>query len=747
MKSHSESPKAPDPTQELLLRGLELQKIGQLSEAEGIYRKILKTDNNHSSALYFLGLAKMQMGSPAEAEPLFAQAARVDPRQAEALMHQGIALGALGRFGEARAPFAQVIELQPTRIDAYVYLADAFRQELRFEEAVAVLKRALSVDVSKEHPGGHHASVHFLYAQCMCAMGEPEMAIEHFETALTGEDRPEIRPEIQYQLAVALGRSGRTETAIAECNKLIAAHPTAPAPHVLASSLYRSFGNHEAAAQHSKEAMRIAPELPQPYANLAVLCKETGRFSEAILLFEKALALQPQGRVGAETLTSLGVTYLEVGRAEEAAETLRRAVELVPTDVAFWSNWLGSLQYLELPPAERSSEHQRWGALVAGQHSQVTRPNKCSPAHERLRIGYLSGDFRDHAVANFFRPLIAHHDRNRFALYAYSSTQITDEATLEFKQSFAVWRDVVHLSDQRLAETIRNDEIDVLIELSGHTAGNRLLALALRPAPLQITYLGYPSTTGLSAIDYRFTDDLSDPTEHQHGQPSVDELYSERLWRLPRGFLAYAPPRDLPEVAPPPSAKNGFVTFGSFNNIAKLSPTLIELWSALLQKLPEARLLLKAAGLCQKDSHDHLRRRFADRGADVSRIDFLPYLRDKRDHLGSYAQIDVALDTFPYHGTTTTCEALLMGVPVVTLSGSAHVSRVGVSLLSTVGYPEWIADTKEQYLAKACELGSTSSRLSELRKKLRQELCASPLCDGPGFTREFEKAILSMWAE
>jgi predicted O-linked N-acetylglucosamine transferase (SPINDLY family) len=353
-----------------------------------------------------------------------------------------------------------------------------------------------------------------------------------------------------------------------------------------------------------------------------------------------------------------------------------------------------------------------------------------------LRIGYVSADFRRHSVGHFLLPLLEHHDRQFGEVFCYCNLHVRDDFTERMKRNCGHWRNIFGLSDQEAASLVRSDAIDVLVDLSGHTAGNRLKLFALKPAPVQVTYLGYPNTTGMTALDYRLTDALADP-------PGMnDELNVEKLWRLPGCAWCYDPAEKGPDIQP---RENGPITFGCFNAFAKINELLVAIWAKLLERVPGSRLLVKSAGAGAVSAKGRLLEQFAKHGITGERIELLGWIADSMGHLNLYGRVDVALDCYPYHGTTTTCEALWMGVPVVSLAGRTHVSRVGVSLLGNVGVPELIAQTPPQYVQIATELGGDLPRLRELRRTLRGRMKQSPLMDAPRFARNIESAYRQMW--
>jgi predicted O-linked N-acetylglucosamine transferase (SPINDLY family) len=452
------------------------------------------------------------------------------------------------------------------------------------------------------------------------------------------------------------------------------------------------------------------------------------------------LALQNDPR-SADALTELGVTLVYQWRLAEGLACFRRALVFDPGHVKARSSLLFALNYSDRLTSGEIYRQSRKYERAQRRHIPAPATTFANPPDpERpLRVGYLSGDFYRHSVSFFFEPLLKNHDGAKFQTVCYSSVQQPDETTARLKESTSLWRECSELGDGELAERVRGDGIDILVDLAGHTGAKvRLPALLQKPAPLQVSWLGYPNSTGISSIDYRLTDADADPAGEG------DRWYSERLVRLPDGFLCYQPPVDAPEPAPAPLLHNGFVTFGSFNILPKLSASTVALWAELLREVPDARLLLKCHPLGDQRTRERVLRLFARFGVDPRRLTLLPVV-PAQEHLALYREIDLALDPFPYNGTTTTCEALWMGVPVLTLTGDSHAGRVGTSLLKRVGLPELVARDTGEYLAIARSLAADRDRLSRYRGELRQMMAASPLCDGELFARNVEAAYRAIW--
>jgi predicted O-linked N-acetylglucosamine transferase (SPINDLY family) len=375
-----------------------------------------------------------------------------------------------------------------------------------------------------------------------------------------------------------------------------------------------------------------------------------------------------------------------------------------------------------------------------GNHLAPVLPNTRDP-ERRLRIAILSPDLRMHACAFFLEPLLQHLDRKHFQLLLYLDYHREDDMSARLRALSDTWRNFICQPDPVVEQTIRSDQPDVLIDLAGHSSsGARLPLYAHRMAPVQITYLGYPDTTGLPAMDYRFTDAIADPVGE------ADRFATERLVRFAPTAWAYLPPANAPEPGPPPSLNGTPVMFGSFNNITKINAATVQLWAGLLRAVPDSRLLIKGFFRGMDPAvRDSFLKAFEAAGVSASRVKLVDRTGEIKDHLELYRQVDVALDTFPYHGTTTTCEALWMGVPVVTLRGDRHAARVGASLLTAVGHPEWIADDKAAYVRIASELASDPARLKTLRTELRDDMKRSPLLDHAGQAARFGAALRACW--
>ncbi|HEX3356666.1 MAG TPA: tetratricopeptide repeat protein [Tepidisphaeraceae bacterium] len=533
-------------------------------------------------------------------------------------------------------------------------------------------------------------------------------------------------------------------------------------------------GKFGAAEKKLMEAAQFKPNDPSVHNNLGGLRISQRRPEEAIGPLQRALELQPDYVDG---LSNLGLAYLELSRPEESIAMYERAVKVAegilpanPVEMATTRFMLGNACRMFGRLDEAIAEYRKtlkinpnlgeaWTALLytMNLHDGFTtgeifeahcgygrqfetgkkRPASGAAKRGRVRVGFVSADFKEHAISHFF-PAVFELDRSRFEIYCYASVSQPDEVTDRLKKRCDGWRDIGAMNDADAASLIERDQIDVLIDLSGHTSANRLRIFTHRPAPLQMSWLGYPNTTGLSCIDFRVTDSFADPP----GQ--TEHLHSEKLWRLDPCFLCYQPIEDAPEVSESPSTKGGPITFGSFNDFAKIRPVTVALWASVLRAVPDSRLMLKARQLASQWARDGLIAAFEREGVAADRLILLGRDPSIREHLEKYSQIDIALDTYPYHGTTTSCDALWMGVPVISLAGKTHVSRVGMSLLHVVGLPELAVDSQEEFVGAAAELARDSTRLREVRLSLRNRMKNSALGDPKGFAQRFGEMLIGV---
>lgn len=484
-------------------------------------------------------------------------------------------------------------------------------------------------------------------------------------------------------------------------------------------------------------AVELAPRVADLRINLAMVQRESGECDAAVATLREALAVSPGNH---ELHNLLGLALGVQGLHAEAQSHFLEALRLQPRFAQAHSNLLLSMNYpSRIAPARLAEEHRFWERLHGqGLQTPASAPVDRDP-DRRLRIGYVSPDFREHAAARFILPIFRAHDRSQVEVHAYAQLQQADAMTRTLQSLADRWRPVAGLDDAQLVKQIRDDRIDILVDLAGHTAGNRLGAFAHRPAPVQLSYLGYPNTTGLGTIDARLVDAITDPAGDTH-------WHSERLLRLPGAWCCYEPPAEAPPVGALPARDNGFVTFAAFHSLAKLDDALLDTFAEVLHATPGARLMVFRNTLDRSVAH-RLAAHFARRGIAPERLRLERLQGSGADYLGMYREVDLQLDAFPWNGHATTCESLWMGVPVVSLCGERHATRMGASLLAAVGLPELVARSRAAYVALASALARDVDRLGRLRASLRDRVASSPLCDAVAFTRGLEAAYRELWRE
>ncbi|NKB57128.1 MAG: tetratricopeptide repeat protein [Alphaproteobacteria bacterium] len=665
-------------------------QAGQIEAAENGFRDVLDAEPRNADALYFLAVIAYQSGRNQDALEIVDTAIAYRRDSPDLHNLRGLALIALERGAEACEALQKSAACDPNFADPVNNLGVAQESLGQQEEAEASYRRAIALN-------GDYAQAFSNLGRILLSIGQPAEAEEACRRAL------DIQPDLadaRFNLAVAQQRQGLIAEAEATVRASLISDPDSADLHRYLGALLHRQGDLNGAETALRNALSRQPTLGEAHDNLATVLLDQGHIDDAETHFKKAL-------------------------------------DLNPTDSRAQSNLLLCRNYHVSDPAVLLQEHREWveqhAIAIASLVPPIVRETRI-----RLRIGYLSADFRRHSVASFFEPLLVRHDQSRFEIFCYANLENPDATTARLQTACDHWRWVAGLTDDQLAKRIQADGIDILVDLSGHTAGNRLLALQRKPAPIQATWLGYPNTTGLTAIDYRLTDAVADP-------PGAERFATETLLRLEDGFLCYQPPGDAPDVAPLPAQSAGHVTFGSFNNLRKVTPAVIAVWAEILHRAPPARLHLKARPFADHATVAHFTDVFRQHGIAAERITLRGPLSTPSDHLGAYAEMDIALDCFPYNGTTTTCEALWMGVPVVTLAGDRHAARVGASLLTRVGLEDCIAAQLDDYIGIAARLANDIEALAGLRAGMRDRLSQSSLCDGDGFRQRIEAAYEQMW--
>ncbi len=703
-----------------------LRQAGDAAAAIEAYRRATAACPDLAAAHHNLGLLLAETGDAVAAVASLRRACALAPDDGVAFLDLGNTLLGTGDLPAAAAAYGRAAALRPGEVEPWNALGTTLTRLGRPAEAVAAFGKGLAVC-----PGS--AEVYFNLAVALRSMGRTADAIGILRRAVA--IRPDW-PEAWNNLGLCLHVTGRPAEAADALGRAIAVRPGYAEAHCNLGSVWREAGRVGEAIGSYRQAIALRPDYAEAMNNLGSALNQIGEVDEAIATLRRTLAVRPDL---SQAHNNLGNALKEAGDLDGALACWSRVAELRPDDAEAHSNHVYTLLY----HPDRDAEDHRdaalaWGRRHAGPLTAAAVPHvHVRPADRRLRIGYVAPDFRDHCQSFFTVPLLAHHDRERFEIVCYADVAAPDGVTRQLQGLAEHWRSTAGLTDAALAEQVRADGVDVLVDLTVHMARHRLLAFARRPAPVQVTWLGYPGTTGVAAVDYRLSDPHLDP-------PTVDRdaLYAERTVRLPETFWCYDPlTGGKPPVGGPPAAANGFVTFGCLNTFCKVTDRTLRLWARVLTAVPRSRLLLLApAGSPRCRVLDVLAEAgvHGDRVAFVARQSRLPYLR-------TYDRIDVGLDTFPYNGHTTSLDSYWMGVPVVTAVGDAAVGRAGWSQLSNLGLTELAARDDDEFVQIAQSLAEDAGRLQALRAGLRPRLMASPLCDAPRFARNIEAAYERMW--
>lgn len=517
--------------------------------------------------------------------------------------------------------------------------------------------------------------------------------------------------------------------------------------HVESEIFYGNLGNalaarnmQAAAIESFRQAIALKRDYVPAHNNLGNLLREQGKFAEAVACFETVIALKPDY---AEAHNNLANALVDLGELEAAIDTYRRAIALRPDLLQARSNLLFTLSYREdQSPADYLGEAAAFGRAATAHAKQPYTDWLVPLAAQRsgpLRVGFVSGDLKAHPTGYFLESILAHIDGQRIELVAYPTRRVEDDVTARIKPRFAQWTCLASLSDEQAARRIRDDRIDLLVDLSGHMNYNRLPLFAWRPAPVQASWLGYFASTGMPEIDYVLGDPHVLP-------PEADDQFAEALWRLPNSYLCFTPPMESVAIAPSPLAVNGYVTFGCFNHLMKMNDTVVAVWARILHAVPNARLFLKAKQLDDAPAREATLARFAAHGIEAHRL-ILEGRSPRAEYFAAYNRVDIALSPFPYPGGTTSVEGLWMGVPVLCRRGDRFLSNICASMLHSADLQDWVAEDDNDYVAKAIAFAADGDRLAALRSTLRESLAASPLCDAARFSRHLEQALEGMWQQ
>ena len=676
----------------LLDAGMVHHKAGRLAEAHGCYSQAQQLEPNSAEVNHLLGVLAFQKDDALEAAACFERAVIAEPGNAKYLGNLGAVWLVAGRPEDALGVLERAIEIDADSVDILNNLAATYRETGRSADAAIMANRAVTL-------------------------------------------RPDDA-ELQTNLAVALLDTEQPDAALSAARRAVELAPKSPEAQNALGSAYLALRERDQAISAFRAAVESGPGFADATRNLALAYQEAKRLGEALETYGLATERWPND---AAAQAGLARTARMMGRSDEAIEAYRNAVSLSPENRRYHSNLLFSLiGSADYDGESLLAEHRGWHDKHASSLVSTisTYSNSVDPDRP-LKIGYVSADFRNHPVGRIAQPVIAAHDHEAVEVFCYSGTAKPDGITIEIESATDNWRSVNNMADTDVCSLIADDQIDILVDLSGHGARNRLTVFGRKPAPIQVSWMGYMSTTGLTAIDYYMGDDVHTPEQFDHH-------FSEKVYRLRRNLTCFNPPNDAPPVGPLPATSSEFITFGCFGNPGKVTDACIEHWAGVLKSVVGSRLILRYQGYEDPVVRQDFAKRFSDFGIEASRIDF-EGSTSYREVLETYNRVDIALDTFPYSGTMTTMESLWMGVPVVTLAGNRTVSRQAAGQLSAAGLDELITNDPDEFVSVASSLAGDLERLTNYRVTMRSRLSNSPLCDAADLARALESAYREMW--
>jgi predicted O-linked N-acetylglucosamine transferase (SPINDLY family) len=711
-----------DDVADLLARAVAYHRSGDLARAQAGYKKVLKKRPNHFDALHMLGLSEHQSGDVQSAERLLRRALQVDPQSAAARCALAAALAALQWHAEALACYDDLIALKPDFVDAHLNRGKLLSRLGRFAEAIASFDNAIAI-----HPQ---------HVDALINKGEALHYLGRFADAMTCYN--EILAAKPAHVAALINRGcalkdlQRANEAIAEFDLALAIAPNDVVALINRGETMLVLKRTAEAIESFDRVISINPNHVLAWLRRANALMLTKKVNDALDACQRALAIQPNAP---NAFTQIGQCHALLGDPDAAVSFFDRSLAIKPDDDIALVNRIFSLDFSRdggyaRHQAARSEWWRQIGSKIAAEHPP-RHDNDRDPAR-RIVLGYVSADFRRHSAAYSFRPVLENHDKSRFELICYSVSPIEDAVTGSFRHIADQWRDVSQWSDDRLADCIRADKVDILIDLSGHTDGNRMRTFARKPAPIQVTAWGDGTGTGLPTIDYLFSDPVRAPLQVRH-------LFAEQIYDLPCSIIIEPPPAEL-RAFEPPAVSNGYVTYGVFTRASRLSNAVVEVWARILRSDVSSRLLIKDYLLNDVAIQTKLTDNFAAHGIASDRISLIGST-SREEHLAAYRRIDICLDPFPHGGGVSTWEALHMGVPVVTKLGGGLSSRLGGAILSAIDMSDWVAADDDHYVEIA--LRSTPDRLRTIRNELPDLI--GRRCSPATYTRAVEEAYRTMW--
>ena len=711
---------------QLLNLAIQHHQQGQLSQAETLYKQILAQDRHHLEALHLLGVLYSQLGQYQEGVRLIKKAIKKNSRSAPLYSNLGAALVSWGKPKEAIIACRQAIALNPNNPEPYNNLGLALKAQDQLAAAMTSYRKAIAIKPD-------FADAYSNLGELLREQGQLEEAIASYQQALA------INPQFAKaynNLGLALKEQGQFQAALTHYQRALAIDPNYVKAYFNLGTLLFSQRELEPAALCFTQLITIQPDYLEAYISLIGILFEQGKLDETIDYCQRALAIDPNC---AEVHITLAGTFFRLGKLEAVVKHYRQALTIQPNNYMAHSGLLMAMHYsldYDVPTVFAEHLHFAKQHVKPLQKEIKPHPNDKSP-HRRLNIGYVSPDFRYHSTAFYMEPVLAAHHHDKFEIFCYADVLTPDAATQRLQGYVEHWRDIINLSDEQVAEQIRADQIDILVDLAGHTDRHRLLVFARKPAPIQITYLGYAGTTGLATIDYKLTDEIIDP-------PGETEAYhTEKLVRLPVYRIVQFNSENSPPVNSLPALQSGHITFASFNNFSKVTPYIIDIWAKILTILPNAHLLIVIKDADKETTQQQVKASFTQRGVAVEQLT-ITGMRPFYQYLELHHQVDVSLDPFPHMGATTTFVSLWMGVPVITLMGPKPASKGG-GPLKTLGLDRFVTDSPEEYIDVALWVTEHLKELNELRLNLREKMLHSPLMDTQHFTHAMEAAYRQMW--
>lgn len=709
---------------------------GFVGPAVDLLRQTVGTDPQSAALQNLLGIALVMQGEAAEAAQHAAAAVQLRPGDAAFWFTLGRAHKAAGTLKEAVEAYRRAIELKPRYAEAHVSLGITLKAMNEVDAAIASYQQAIAINPSLAVAHANLGNALAMRAERDIAAGVDDKPTEQ---AIAAQARAaELDPNnatVQRNFGVVLFNAQRRVEAADAFQLALSLDNSDVEACLRLGNCLRALGDNTLGRELYSKWLGMNPPNAAVMRAFSAWLTRKGDVDEALQWGHKAIALDPD----ALTLVQMCGVLMQSRRLPEALAMGRCGVEASGHDSSSYPVLLLGSNYLVEDPQQLMDLHAEFGSKLPPPKLPRRLWYQLQPG-KRLKIGYVSGDFISHSVSSFIVGLLELHDRARFEIFCYHNRGYGDHVTEHIKSLGHQWLECEGMSDEALCRRMAADGIDIAIDLAGHTENSRVLMFAMAPAPVQVSYLGYPTVSGVPANDFRITDTTIDPGD----MPAID---SDQPLVLPRSMFCYRPDADAPAIAGAPGQREGRITFGSFNNIPKLTDRTLSLWAAAMNGVLNSRLLLKSGAMAQPSNREGIQRFMAARGIAPERLTLVAWVAGKTGHLELYNSVDVALDPFPYNGATTTCEALWMGVPVVSLRGRTHTSRMGASLLTAIGKSEWVADSDDAYVATAVRIAADADGRARWRANARTHIRDSALCDEAGFARDFEAALMRAWSE